>query len=554
MPSSDFVHLHIHTQYSLLDGAIRIGPLLDRAASYNMISVAITDHGTMYGVIDFYQKAYDAGIKPIIGCEVYIARGSRFDKTPGDKGGLFHMTLLARNQKGYQNLCRLVTAAHLEGFYYKARVDKAILAEHSEGVIALSGCLHGEIPRLVQAGRLKRAAEAARSYEAIFGEGNFFLEVQSNGIDVQETVNRALREMSGDLSIPLVATNDCHYLDREDARAHDVLLCIQTGKPVREKKRLKFRTDQLYFKSPEEMKRDFKDYPGAVERSVEIANRCNLEIDFETHHFPGFRFESGTHPAGTGQKKSKASDVNAFLEREVKKGLEVRLGEIRARKPGFSTEDSRHYHRRLDRELDVIRGMGYSSYFLVVADFVRFAKESNIPVGPGRGSAAGSLVAYSLRITDLDPIEYGLIFERFLNPARKSLPDIDVDLCIDGRETVFKYVVERYGGPDYVAQIITFGKMQARAVIRDVGRALDIPLREVDKIAKMIPEGLSIRLDQAISQEPKLQNMAEERSDIAELFSVAKALEGLPRHASTHAAGVVIADRPLVEYLPPSMT
>ena len=550
MPSSDFVHLHVHTQYSLLDGAIRIDPLLERASSHNMISVAITDHGTMYGVIDFYQKAYSAGIKPIIGCEVYIAPGSRFDKTPGDKRGFFHMTLLARNQKGYQNLCRLVTAAHLEGFYYKPRVDKDILAEHSEGLIALSGCLHGEIPRLIQAGRLKRAAAAARTYEAIFGEGNFFLEVQSNGIDVQDTVNRALREMSGDLSIPLVATNDCHYLDREDARAHDVLLCIQTGKPVQDNKRLKFRTDQLYFKSPEEMRRDFKEYPGAVERSVEIGNRCNLEIDFDTHHFPRFRLESDTRPGGTGQRKSKASDVNAFLERDVRKGLEVRLEEIRARKPNFSSEDSRHYHERLDRELDVIKGMGYSSYFLVVSDFVRFAKESNIPVGPGRGSAAGSLVAYSLRITDLDPIEYGLIFERFLNPARKSLPDIDVDLCIDGRETVFKYVVERYGGPDYVAQIITFGKMQARAVIRDVGRALDIPLREVDKIAKMIPEGLSIGLDQAISQEPKLQNMAEERSDIAELFSVARALEGLPRHASTHAAGMVIADRPLVEYLP----
>ncbi len=550
MPSTSFIHLHVHTQYSLLDGAIRIEPLLKRAASHNMTSVAITDHGTMYGVIDFYQKAYRAGIKPIIGCEAYIAPGSRFDKTPGDKRGMFHITLLARNRKGYQNLCQLITAAHLEGFYYKPRVDKAILAEYSKGLIALSGCLHGEVPRLIQAGRLEKAAEAARSYEAIFGEGNFYLEVQSNGIEVQETVNRALSEMSHDLSIPLVATNDCHYLDPEDARAHDVLLCVQTGKPVQDTKRLKFRTDQLYFKSPEEMKRDFNDYPGAVERSVEIGNRCNLEIDFDSHHFPRFRFESHTHPGDPSSKESKVSDVNAFLEREARKGLEVRLQEIRARNSDFSTEDSQHYNERLDRELGVIKGMGYSSYFLVVADFVRFAKKSDIPVGPGRGSAAGSLVAYSLRITDLDPIEYGLIFERFLNPARKSLPDIDVDFCIDGRETVFKYVVEKYGGPDYVAQIITFGKMQARAVLRDVGRALDIPLREVDKIAKMIPEGLSMGLDQAISQEAKLQNMAEERSDIAELFSVARALEGLPRHASTHAAGVVISDRPLVEYLP----
>jgi DNA polymerase-3 subunit alpha len=550
MPSAGFVHLHVHTQYSLLDGAIRIGPLLKRAASYHMISVAITDHGTMYGVIEFYEKAYKTGIKPIIGCELYIAPGSRFDKTPGDKGGMFHMILLAKNRVGYQNLCRLVTAAHLEGFYYKPRVDKAILAEHSKGLIALSGCLHGEIPRLIQAGRLEKAAEAARSYEAIFGEGNFYLEVQSNGLEAQETVNRALLELSDDLSIPLVATNDCHYLDPEDARAHDVLLCVQTGKPVQEAKRLKFRTDQLYFKSPEEMEQHFEGYPGAVECSVEIGKRCNLELDFTSHHFPRFRFESHTPPGDPRPKESGVSDVNEYLEREARKGLEVRLQEIGTGLPDFSPKDSQPYHDRLNRELDVIQGMGYSSYFLVVADFVRFARESNIPVGPGRGSAAGSLVAYALGITDLDPIEYGLIFERFLNPARKSLPDIDVDFCIEGRETVFRYVLEKYGGPDYVAQIITFGKMQARAVIRDVGRALDIPLREVDRIAKMIPEGLNISLEQAISQEPKLQGLAEARPDIEELFAVAQALEGLPRHASTHAAGVVISDRPLVEYLP----
>ncbi|MEE9401946.1 MAG: DNA polymerase III subunit alpha [Desulfobacteria bacterium] len=546
MPSAGFVHLHVHTQYSLLDGAIRIEPLLKRAASYQMISVAITDHGTMYGVVDFYEKAYKAGIKPIIGCEIYVAPGSRFDKTPGDKGGMFHLILLAKNKEGYRNLCQLVSAAHLEGFYYKPRVDKAILADCSKGLVALSGCLHGEIPRLIQAGRVDKAAEAARAYQAIFGEGNFYLEVQNNGIQAQETVNHALREMSETLSIPLVATNDCHYLDQEDARAHDVLLCIQTGKPVQETKRLKFRTDQLYFKSPEEMQRDFRDYPGAIEHSVEIGNRCNLELDFKSHHFPRFRPDSGDF----GSEENKVFNVDEYLEGEVKKGLEVRLEEIRKRVPDFSPEDSQRYHERLDRELGVIKGMGFSSYFLVVADFVRFARESNIPVGPGRGSAAGSLVAYSLKITDLDPIVYGLIFERFLNPARKTLPDIDVDFCIEGRDTIFKYVVERYGGPDYVAQIITFGKMQARAVIRDVGRALDIPLREVDGIAKMMPEVPNISLEQAISQEPKLQNLAEEKSYVKELFVVAKALEGLPRHASTHAAGVVISDRLLVEYLP----
>ncbi len=546
MPSAGFVHLHVHTQYSLLDGAIRIEPLLKRAASHQMISVAITDHGTMYGVIEFYEKAYKAGIKPIIGCEVYVAPGSRFDKSPGDKGGLFHLILLARNKEGYQNLCRLASAAHLEGFYYRPRVDKEILGHWSRGLVALSGCLHGEIPRLIQEGRMDKAAEAARAYQAIFGEGNFYLEVQNNGIQAQDTVNHALREMSQTLSIPMVATNDCHYLDPEDARAHDVLLCIQTGKPVQETKRLKFRTDQLYFKSPEEMQHDFRDYPGAIERSMEIGNRCNVELDFKSHHFPRFRPESGEFTS----EKSAISNVDEYLEREARKGLEVRLEEMRTRVPDFAPRSSQEYHARLDRELDVIRGMGFSSYFLVVADFVRFARESNIPVGPGRGSAAGSLVAYALRITDLDPIVYGLIFERFLNPERKTLPDIDVDLCIEGREAVFRYVVEKYGGPDYVAQIITFGKMQARAVIRDVGRALDIPLREVDRIAKMIPEVLNISIQQAISQEHKLEDLAEEKPYVKDLFVIAQALEGLPRHASTHAAGVVIADRPLVEYLP----
>ncbi|MBW1739504.1 MAG: DNA polymerase III subunit alpha [Deltaproteobacteria bacterium] len=550
MPSAGFVHLHVHTQYSLLDGAIRIDPLLKRVASYQMMSVAITDHGTMYGVIEFYEKAYKAGIKPIIGCELYVAPRSRFDKTPRDKGALYHLILLARNREGYQNLCRLVTAAHLEGFYYKPRADKAILADYSKGLIALSGCLHGEIPRLIKAGRLDKATEVARSYEAMFGEGNFYLEVQNNGIEDQEGVNHALREMSQALSIPIVATNDCHYLDSEDARAHDVLLCIQTGKPVQETKRLKFQTDQLYFKSPEQMKRDFRDYPGAIEHSVEISNRCNLELDLKSHHFPKFRPESFMRPGDSSPGNNGISSADEYLEREARKGLEARLHEIRSRTPSFSLEDSQQYHERLEQELEVIKGMGFSSYFLVVADFVRFARNKNIPVGPGRGSAAGSVVAYALRITDLDPIAYGLIFERFLNPARKSLPDIDVDFCMEGRDAVFRYVVETYGGPDHVAQIITFGKMQARAVIRDVGRALDIPLREVDKIAKMIPEVLNISLEQAISKEPKLQKLVEEKPFVKELFTIAEALEGLPRHASTHAAGVVISDRPLVEYLP----
>jgi DNA polymerase-3 subunit alpha len=546
MPSADFVHLHVHTQYSLLDGAIRIDDLLQRAASFHMKSVAITDHGTMYGTIEFYEKAYKAGIKPIIGCEVYIAPGSRFDKNPADKGGLVHLTLLARNRVGYRNLCRLVTAAHLEGFYYKARLDIKILSEYSEGLVALSGCLNGGIARLVQAGRLDKASESAKRYQAIFGEENFYLEVQSNGIPAQETVNHGLREIGERLSIPLVATNDCHYLDAKDARAHDVLLCVQTGRPVLDTKRLKFQTDQLYFKSPEQMKEEFRDYPGAVAHTVEIANRCNLELDLKTTYFPRFRVDQ---PA-PGAEDGAASSVDEHLVQQVKEGLEARFQEIRARNSTFSSADTERYRKRLDRELDVIKTMGFSSYFLVVADFVRFAKKSNIPVGPGRGSAAGSLVAYCLGITDLDPLPYGLIFERFLNPARKTLPDIDVDFCIEDRETVFKYVVEKYGGPEHVAQIITFGKLQARAVLRDVGRALDIPLREVDRIAKMIPEVINISLAEAVSREPKLQSLIEERADIKDLFTVAEALEGLPRHASTHAAGVVISDRPLVEFLP----
>jgi DNA polymerase-3 subunit alpha len=550
MSSSDFVHLHIHTQYSLLDGAIRIDSLLQRAGTYHMPSLAITDHGAMYGTIEFYRKAYSAGIKPIIGCEVYVAATTRFDKDPRQKGMLHHLILLAKNTKGYKNLCKLVTAAHLEGFYYKPRVDKAILSECSEGLIALSACLHGEIPRLILAGRPDRAAEAARTYESMFGEENFYLEVQNNGIEAQESVNRALMEMSQELSIPLVATNDCHYLDREDAHAHDILLCVQTGKPVREDKRLKFRTDQLYFKSPEEMKLDFGDYPDAVENSLHISNRCNLELDLGSYHFPRFSLPRGASDEETDPQPDDPAKVTQHLEGEARRGLEERLDEIRSRTPGFSLSDTQRYRDRLDQELDVIRKMGFSSYFLVVADFVRFAKEQGIPVGPGRGSAAGSLVAYALKITDLDPIAYGLIFERFLNPARKSMPDIDVDFCIEGRDAVFKYIVEKYGGPDHVAQIITFGKMQARAAIRDVGRALDIPLREVDSIAKMIPEVLNISLQSALAQAPELKNLAEENPHIGELLAGAQALEGLPRHASTHAAGVVISDLPLVDYLP----
>jgi DNA polymerase-3 subunit alpha len=499
-----------------------------------MDAVAITDHGTMFGALEFYEKAKKAGIKPIIGCECYVAPRRLRDKTPLDKAGLSHIILLAQNQEGYRNLCKLATIAQFEGFYYKPRIDKELLKQYSKGLIGFSGCIRGEISRLIQKERTDQADEAARFYLNVFGEGNFFLEVQDNGIDIQEEMNQALLEMSKRLSIPLLATNDCHYLDKVDVRAHDVLLCIQTGKTVHDDNRLRFTTDQLYLKSREEMYDAFKDYPGAIENSVDIARRCNLSFDFNSYHFPNFEISSEL-------------TVESLFEQRVREGFANIFSRVKAKNPDT---DEKRYVDRIDSEIEIINSMGFSGYFLIVADFINYAKGNNIPVGPGRGSAAGSLVAYSLGITDLDPIEHGLIFERFLNPARKSMPDIDVDFCINGREEVFKYVQDKYGGSDFVAQIITFGKLKTRAVIRDVGRALDIPLHEIDSIAKMVPDVLNITLDSALEQEPKLRELVKKKPEIAALINICRVLEGLPRHASTHAAGVVIADKPLVKYLP----
>ena len=532
--SPNFVHLHLHTQYSLLDGAIRIDALLNRAKQFGMDTVAVTDHGTMFGAVEFYEKAIKAGIKPIVGCECYLAPRRLTDKTAADAKGLTHLLLLAENQEGYQNLCRLASIAQLEGFYYKPRIDKEVLRAHSKGLIAASACLHGEVPLLLQENRTEAADEAARFYLDVFGENNFYLEVQKNDIPVQETVNQGLLDLSKRLSIPIIATNDCHYLDKNDVRAHDVLLCIQTGKTVQDTNRFQFATDQLYFKSPAEMQETLGHFPGAIENTVEIAKRCQIEFDFNTYHFPMF------------DPKSERS-ADEIFEQKTREGFERRLKTIRAKGAEI---DGPVYRDRLDYEIGVIKDMGFPGYFLIVADFIQYAKENDVPVGPGRGSAAGSMVAYSLGITDLDPIEHGLIFERFLNPARISMPDIDVDFCINGRERVFKYVVDKYGGGDYVAQIITFGKLKTRAVIRDVGRALDIPLREVDAIAKMVPDVLNIKLDDALKQEPRLAEMAERDPQVGELIRICRVLEGLPRHASTHAAGVVIGDKPLVDYLP----
>lgn len=529
-----FNHLHVHTQYSLLDGAIRIDALIERAKEFGMDSLAITDHGTMFGVIEFFEKAKHAGIKPIIGCECYVAPRSINDKTQIDNKGLTHLVLLAENQEGYRNLCRLASIAQIQGFYYRPRIDKELLQQYSGGLIALSACLHGEIPKLIEAGQVDKADDAAGFYLKTFGEGNFFLEVQNNGIELQGTINRALLEMGKRLSIPLVASNDCHYLKPEDAHAHEVLLCVQTGKTIKDTERFRFSTDQLYFKPQHEMVEYFHDYPGALENTIEISKRCNVDFDFSTLHFPKF---------DTASEKS----VGDIFEEQVKSGFKKRLKLLKEKNNQI---DEKAYYDRLEYEIKVIKDMGFPGYFLIVADFIRFAKENRIPVGPGRGSAAGSIVAYSMGITDLDPLEHGLIFERFLNPSRLSMPDIDVDFCINGREKVFKYVVDRYGGGDYVAQIITFGKLKTRAVIRDVGRALDIPLAEVDVIAKLVPDVLNIKLDDALKQEPKLKELASSKPEIADLINICRVLEGLPRHASTHAAGVVIGDKSLVEYLP----
>ena len=530
--NSEFVHLHMHTQYSLLDGAIRFSDLFDRIKKYNMDTVAITDHGTMFGVVEFYEAAKKAGVKPILGCELYVAPRSMTDRTAKDKKNLCHLVLLAKNLEGYRNLCKLATIAQFEGFYYKPRVDKKSLQKYSSGLIALSACLHGEIPRRITEGNFDDADKAAKFYLDTYGEGNFYLEVQHNKIDLQDKVNHELREMSKRLSIPLVATNDCHYLNREDSRAHEVLLCIQTGKTMNDPKRFQFGTNELFLKSPNEMKEVFANYPQAIENTLVIAEKCNIEFGDKEYHFPKFNEDSGL-------------TIDEMFQNEVRAGYETRMKVVRQNNPDIN---EKIYNDRLEYEIKIIIDMGFPGYFLIVADFISFSKKNGIPVGPGRGSAAGSIVAYSMGITELDPIEHGLIFERFLNPARASMPDIDVDFCINGRSKVFDYVVKKYGS-DFVSQIITFGKLKARAVIRDVGRALDIPLREVDVIAKLVPEGAE-NLKVALEEEPKLAALSDERPEINELITISQTLEGLPRHASTHAAGVVISDKPLVEYLP----
>ena len=529
MSESQFVHLHVHTAYSLLDGAVRIKDLLAQAAAFEMPAVAITDHGSLFGVLDFYQKAKAAGIKPILGCEVYVTPGSRHDRK-GGKGDNNHLVLLAENNEGYKNLIQLVTRGHLEGFYYRPRVDQELLQELNGGLIALSACLHGKVAQRLTNDDPQGAEAAAREYAELF-PGRFYLEVQANELPEQHKVNEALFELAPRWGIPLVATNDVHYLKPEDARAQDALLCIQTGRTINSAGRMKFQTDQLYFKSPEEMARSIP-HPAALAATAEIAARCDVSLDLGTYRFP-------VYPQAKGQ------NVEELMASMAREGLTARLA-VSAPHPRPAEEA---YWQRLEFEIGVLVKMGFAGYFLVVADIINYAKRHRIPVGPGRGSAAGSLVAYALGITEIDPLAYGLFFERFLNPERVSPPDIDVDFCYERRGEIIDYVSKTYGRQN-VAQITTFGSMKTRQVIRDVGRALEVPYPEVDKIAKLVPEKLNITLEQSLQMEPRLRELRDSNPAVKEVLAIAAVLEGLPRHASTHASAVVIADRPLIEYLP----
>ncbi|MDH4100827.1 MAG: DNA polymerase III subunit alpha [Nitrospirota bacterium] len=540
MHHSDFVHLHLHTQYSLLDGACRVDRLVNLAHDYKMPALAITDHGNMFGALEFYQTCMKKGIKPIIGCEVYVAPRSRHDKAGGGSGAkehAYHLILLCKDLTGYRNLMKLVSHGYLEGFYYKPRIDKELLSRHAEGLIGLSACLKGEIPNLIRIGKYDEAKEVAQWYRNLFGPGDFYLEIQENGIAEQVEVNRWLVRMSQELNLPLVATNDCHYLKKEDARAHEILLCIQTGKTINDSDRMRMSTDTIYFKSAEEMKEAFKDHPEAIRNTIEIAEKCNLDLKFGQYHLPHY-------PVPEGQTKE------GLMAELAHSGLEKRFVEIEAQagRP-LTGEEKERYRARLEEEIQMMGQMGFAGYFLIVWDFINYAKEHNIPVGPGRGSAAGSLVAYAMTITDINPIPYDLLFERFLNPERVSMPDIDVDFCEERRSEVIDYVTGKYG-KDMVSQIITFGTMKAKAVIRDVGRALDIPYAECDKVAKLVPDTLGITLEEAIEAEPKFAEMEKADPRIKELLSLARCLEGLTRHASTHAAGVVIASEPLTDFVP----
>ena len=520
-----FCHLHTHTEYSLLDGEASIKKLVARVKELGMDSCAITDHGSMYGVVDFYREAKSQGIHPVIGCEVYMAPRSRFDKVHDIDNKTSHLILLAENQRGYKNLIKLVSAGYIDGFYYKPRIDFEMLKEHSEGIIALSACIAGEVPKALLRGDYDEAKKIALKYAEVLGKDNYFLEIQDHGLSEQKRIIPDMLRLSEETGIGLVATNDIHYLKKEDAKYQDVLMCIQMEKKVDDPDRMKFETEEFYIKSPEEMTSLFEYVPQAIENTEKIAKRCNVDFDFGTRHLPAYAVPDG-------------KDAFEYLRELCQSGLEKRYLPV-----------SDELQKRLDYELGVIKSMGFVDYFLIVWDFIHFAKNNGVMVGPGRGSAAGSIVAYSLGITTVDPIKYGLIFERFLNPERVSMPDIDIDFAPNGRQKIIDYVVEKYG-EGQVAQIITFGTMKAKLAIRDVGRALDIPYAEVDKVAKLVPFDLKMTISKALDISTELHALYENDPQIKELLDTSMALEGLPRHASTHAAGVVITSEPIVNYVP----
>ncbi len=537
--SSHFAHVHLHTQYSILDGATSIPKLVEHCAAQGMPAVAMTDHGNMFGAVEFHEAAVRAGIKPIIGCEVYVAQGSRFDKDAetGGFNGMNHMILLAMNAKGYHNLIQLVSKGFLEGFYYKPRVDIELLRQHNEGLIATSGCLSGAAPSAIIKGRTEQAWETVEAYSRIFDD-RYYLELQRHGIPEQEIVNQELLKMHEDLKLPLIATNDCHYLHRHDSHAHEALLCVQTGKTLDDPKRFRFNGEGFYVKSAEEMLEVFHDHPEAVTNTVDLAERCNFELETGKLLLPDFQVPEG-------------NTVEGYLDKLVAAGLRDRLG-VDADAPLPKGADE--YQKRIRYELDIISGHGYSGYFLIVWDFIRFARDREIPVGPGRGSAAGSLVAYVLKIVDIDPLEYKIPFERFLNPERLSMPDIDVDFCMNRRSEVIRYVEDKYNGETdedrHVAGIVTFGTMQAKAAVRDVGRVLGMPFADVDRVAKLIPDTLGIKLEEALKQSRELRTLVDSDKNLEQLFELARALEGQIRNPGKHAAGVVISSKPLLQTVP----
>jgi DNA polymerase-3 subunit alpha len=535
MDASNFVHLHLHTDYSLLDGACEIGELTAEAARRGMPAVAVTDHGNLFAAANFYHQATTHGVKPIIGCEMYVAPDNHKNRGTGAERSN-HLVLLCENEKGYQNLIKLVSTGYLDGFYYKPRVDHELLAKHSEGLIALSACLRGEVADALLSEKYDQAQKSAYRLRDIFGKQNFFLEVQDQGLEQDIRVNRDLVRLSKESGIPLVATNDCHYLTKADSHAQEVLMCIQTGKTMSDPQRMKFATDQFYFKTAEEMAHVFRELPDAVTRTIAIADRCNVKIQRVSNPFPEFKVPEG-------------HTTDSYFERVVREGFTSRAPQIeRLTKEGRLRHPLGDYEARLTAEIEMIKKMRFAGYFLIVWDFIHYARAQGVPVGPGRGSAAGSLVSYSLRITDVDPMQYELLFERFLNPERISMPDIDIDFCMRRRGEVIEYVRKKYGA-ESVAQIITFGTMAAKAVLKDAGRALDMPYGEVDRLAKMIPSTLNISLEEALKQSPQLE-AARKDVQVKQLIEVALRLEGLARHASTHAAGVVISPRPLTEIVP----